>query len=87
MSDNYKVENTNCPLCKGQKKSGYALFSVDLGFGVVVVRHVPATICSQCGAEWFSDSVAAKLESIVGEARAKKALVEVTTLDDLPLAA
>jgi YgiT-type zinc finger domain-containing protein len=78
---------SNCPLCKGHKKSGHALFSVDLGFGVVVVRHVPATICDQCGAEWFSDTVAAKLESIVAEARAKKALVEVTSLDDLPLAA
>ena len=81
------TKTANCPLCKGQKQTGHALFSVDMGFGVVVVRHVPATICSQCGSEWFSDSVAARLESIVGEARAKKALVEVTTLDDLPLAA
>ena len=77
----------NCPLCKGHKKAGHALFSVDMGFGVVVVRHVPATICDQCGAEWFSDFIAAKLEGIVTEARAKKALVEVTSLDDLPLAA
>jgi YgiT-type zinc finger domain-containing protein len=77
----------NCPLCKGHKKAGHALFSVDLGFGIVVVRHVPATICDQCGTEWFSDSVAAKLEAIVTDARSKKALVEVTTLDDLPLAA
>ncbi len=77
----------NCPLCRGYKKAGHTLFSVDLGFGVVVVRHVPATICDQCGAEWFSDSVAAKLETIVAAARARKALVEVTTLDDLPLAA
>ena len=82
---NDKIEN--CPLCKGRKKVGHALFSVDMGFGVVVVRHVPATVCDQCGAEWFSDSVAAKLEAIVAEARAKKALVEVTTLEDLPLAA
>ncbi len=80
-------KNGNCPLCNGHKKAGHVLFSVDMGFGVVVVRHVPATVCDQCGAEWFSDFVAAKLESIVTEARAKKALVEVTSLDDLPLAA
>jgi YgiT-type zinc finger domain-containing protein len=79
--------NARCPLCKGNKENGHALFSVDLGFGVVIVRHVPATICDQCGAEWFSDSVADKLETIVSEARARKALVEVTTLEDLPLAA
>ena len=77
----------NCPFCKGSKQVGHALFSVDLGFGVVVVRHVPASICSQCGAEWFSDTVAARLESIVDDARSKKALVEVTVLDELPLAA
>jgi len=81
------ANTSNCPLCKGHKQAGHALFSVDLGFGVVVVRHVPATICDQCGAEWFSDSIAARLEAIVAEARAKKALVEVTTLKDLPLAA
>jgi YgiT-type zinc finger domain-containing protein len=84
---NLNTEICNCPLCKGHKKPGHVLFSVDMGFGVVVVRQVPATICDQCGAEWFSDAVAARLETIVIDARAKKALVEVTTLDDLPLAA
>ncbi len=84
----HKDTNTSsCPLCKGNKTEGYTLFSVDMGFGVVVVRHVPATVCEQCGAEWFSDAVAARLESIVADARSKKALVEVTTLDNLPLAA
>jgi hypothetical protein len=58
-----------------------------LGFGVVVVRHVPALVCDQCGAEWLTDAVAARLEQIVEEARKKKALVEVTTLENLPLAA
>jgi YgiT-type zinc finger domain-containing protein len=85
MSQNAII--SSCPLCRGHKNAGHTLFSVDTGFGVVVVRHVPATICDQCGSEWFTDSVAAKLETIVAEARAKKALVEVTTLDDLPLAA
>lgn len=72
---------------KANKTEGYTLFSVGLGFGVVVVRHVPATVCGQCGAEWLSDAVAARLENIVADARSKKALVEVTTLDNLPLAA
>lgn len=81
------MQPVNCPLYKGLKKAGRALFSVDMGFGVVVARHVPATMCDQCGAEWFSDSVAARLVSIVSRARARKALVEVTTLEELPLAA
>jgi hypothetical protein len=34
-------------------------------FNVVVVRHVPATICEQCGAEWIDDNNAEQLDQIV----------------------
>jgi len=34
------------------------IFTADLGFGVVVVRDVPATVCSQCGADWIADAIA-----------------------------
>ena len=67
-----------CPLCGGEKQPGTTTFAVDLTFGVVVVRDVPALVCTQCGATWIDDPVAAKLESIVAEARRKQALVEVT---------
>jgi YgiT-type zinc finger domain-containing protein len=69
-----------CPLCGGIRKAGKTTFTVDLGFGVVVVRDVPASVCSQCGADWIADSIAAKLESIVEDARKKHHMVEVTTL-------
>jgi YgiT-type zinc finger domain-containing protein len=69
-----------CPLCGGTKKKGKTTFTVDLGFGVVVVRDVPATVCSQCGADWIGDAIAAKLEKIVNDARKRHRLVEVTTL-------
>lgn len=66
-----------CPLCKGSIVSGVSTFTVDLGFGVVVVRDVPATVCSQCGEEWLLDSTAMKLETIVETARQKHVTVEV----------
>jgi YgiT-type zinc finger domain-containing protein len=69
-----------CPLCGGSKKAGKTTFTADMGFGVVVVRDVPATVCAQCGADWISDEVAAKLEEIVDDARKKHHIVEVTTL-------
>jgi hypothetical protein len=34
---------------------------VDLKFGVVVVRAVPAFVYTQCGDAWIDDPVAAKL--------------------------
>ena len=69
-----------CPLCRGAKKPGTTTFTAELGFGVVVVRKVPALVCSQCGADWISDQVAGKLEALVAEAKTKRLQVEVTAL-------
>lgn len=44
---------------------------------LVVIRKVPATICSLCGNEWLSDQVAEEIEHIVEEAREKHSFVEV----------
>lgn len=68
----------HCPLCGGDKQPGTTTFAVDLKFGVVVVRGVPALVCTKCGDSWLDDLVAEKLESIVEDARRKHALVEVT---------
>ena len=71
------TEHDNCPLCGGSRRSGESTFSVELGFGVVVVRHVPATVCTQCGADWIDDAIALQLERYVEEARRKHSQVEV----------
>jgi YgiT-type zinc finger domain-containing protein len=55
-------------------------FTVDFGTGVVVVRNVAATICSQCGMEWIDDDTAFKIENIVKEAKKKHSVVEVLSL-------
>jgi len=74
MSENFG----RCPLCGGDKQPGTTTFAVDLKFGVVVVREVPALVCTKCGDAWIDDPVAEKLESIVMEARSKHTVVEVT---------
>lgn len=74
MSDNLG----QCPLCGGEKQPGTTTFAVDLKTGVVVVRDVPAFVCTKCGDAWIDDLVVAKLESIVADARRKHAVVEVT---------
>ncbi|MFA6143366.1 MAG: type II toxin-antitoxin system MqsA family antitoxin [Sulfurimonas sp.] len=68
---------TSCPLCKGFIVERISTFTTDLGSGVVVVRDVPAFVCSQCGEEWLSDTTAMKLENIVESARQKHVTVEV----------
>ena len=66
-----------CPLCGGAKRPGTTTFSADLGFGVIVVRQVPALVCSQCGADWLDDATAAHIEQLVEDAKLKNSLVEV----------
>jgi YgiT-type zinc finger domain-containing protein len=76
-----KENNTGiCPICKGTKRHGTTTFTADLGFGVVVIRNVPAWVCSQCGADWIEDPIAERIEHLVEEARAKRSQVEVVAL-------
>jgi len=38
-----------CPLCGGHKKQGTTTFTVDMENTLLVVRNVPAAICSLLG--------------------------------------
>lgn len=71
------TSTNTCPICGGTKVAGTTTFSADIGSGVVVVRQVKATICSQCGEEWIDDETARQLEKIVNDARERKLQVEV----------
>ncbi|MBW8003327.1 MAG: type II toxin-antitoxin system MqsA family antitoxin [Planctomycetes bacterium] len=55
-----KKPSGKCPLCGGNKKQGKTTFTVDLGFGIVIVGDVPATVCSQCGADWIEDAASSR---------------------------
>lgn len=74
------ASGARCPVCGGNKRPGNTTYSVDLGFGVVVVRNVPASVCSQCGEEWIAADTARELERLVEEARQKRLQVEVVAL-------
>jgi YgiT-type zinc finger domain-containing protein len=69
--------NNICPVCEGNKIEGKTTYTVELGYGVVVVRNVPAKVCAQCGEEWIESSVARSLENIVLNAKSNHSLVEV----------
>lgn len=64
-------------MCKGEKKEGITTYSVDLVFGVVVVRDVPANICIQCGEEWIKPEAAKELEKIVNSDRQTHSQLEL----------
>ena len=66
-----------CPLCGGRTGQAQTVFAVELGFGVVVVRHVPARVCQTCGESWIEDETTAKLERMIENARRDHSEVEV----------
>ncbi len=70
-------DTPNCAMCGGRRIEGSTTFSTDLGFGVVVVRHVPAVVCEQCGEEWIADETARRLEDVTDRARQTRHLVEI----------
>lgn len=70
-----------CPLCGGLQEEGVTTFSVDLGFGVVVVRQVPAMVCDMCGEAFIDDDVAELLERIVEQTRRRRRTVEIVQYD------
>jgi len=69
-----------CPVCGGRRIAGTTTFAVDLGFGVVVVRNVPAQVCEQCGEAWLDDAVAERLEDYVADARHNRQQVAVLAI-------
>lgn len=78
-----KISKGRCPICQGYKSKSTTTFTVDLKFGIVVIRDVPADVCEQCGADWISDKDAEMLEDIVSDAKTKHAMIEVASFPDL----
>jgi len=75
-----KVTLGDCAVCGGPRATGKTLFATELAGGVLVVRDVPALVCQQCGEEWIPDEVAARLETLVVDARRRHVQLEVVTL-------
>lgn len=73
-------KSTKCPLCGGGLTQGTTTFTADFGAGVLVVRHVPAETCEQCGEAWVGDAVAEKLEKLLNGAKTDSRQFEVVDM-------
>ena len=71
---------SQCPFCSGKIDPSTTTFAVDLKTGLIVVRDVPALVCSQCGEEWIEDSVSIQLEGITERAKLQKTQLEVVSM-------
>ena len=70
----------NCFLCKGDMENKTVTHTVDLGSCIVIIRSVPAMVCTQCGEVWYSGTVTQHIERIV-DAVTAAALTEVAVVN------
>ena len=68
----------DCHRCKGDMEQKLKTHAVTLE-KCVIIKSVPALICSQCGEVYFSDDVMQRLEVIVG--RLESIIKEVAIVD------
>ena len=54
-----------CFRCKGHAESTFKTHAITLEECVIIVKHVPALVCDQCGETYFTDEVMKNLETIV----------------------
>ncbi|MBO4320966.1 MAG: type II toxin-antitoxin system MqsA family antitoxin [Treponema sp.] len=69
----------SCFFCKGNLVDGTTTFMTEIDGCAVIVKNVPAKICSQCGEASFSDEVAKKLERIINSLR--PSITEIAVAD------
>jgi YgiT-type zinc finger domain-containing protein len=56
---------------------GTTVSTLNLGFGLLVVKNVPARICAQCGEEWIDDQTAGCIEKLAEETKQRRSEIEV----------
>jgi YgiT-type zinc finger domain-containing protein len=59
-----------CVICKsGDVRPGSTTFTVERGDMTLVLKGVPARVCSQCGEAYFDEATTQHIEDIVEKAQ------------------
>ena len=67
-----------CPLCRSEMKSGHTSLPYELDEDhFILVRLVPALICSQCDEAFVDIKTVREVERIVGEAEKRGIVIGV----------
>ena len=69
----------NCFMCKGNLEEKKVNYVVDLGETIIIIKNVPAKVCTQCGEQYFDDVTAENIEKIVKQL--KQLAIEITIVD------
>ena len=69
-----------CGICKADMEEKDVTYTEDIDQSTVVIRHVPAQVCTECGNTWYSITVAEDLEKIIDNFAAPT-LAEVSVIN------
>ncbi len=69
----------NCFKCKGNLEEKNVNYMVDLEETIIIIKGVPARVCTQCGEQYFDDETAENIEKIVDQL--KELATEVTIVN------
>ncbi|MBM2816146.1 MAG: hypothetical protein HW421_2908 [Ignavibacteria bacterium] len=72
------MKNKNlCMICGGSAKEGHTTLTVDNGERLVVLRNIPAMVCTNCGEEWIANDTAIRVEESISATKSQKSQVEI----------
>ena len=54
-----------CGICKAETEEKTVTYTEDIDQRVIVVRYVPAHVCTECGNTWYDGTVVAVLERLI----------------------
>ncbi|MDR2900036.1 MAG: YgiT-type zinc finger protein [Treponema sp.] len=54
-----------CGICKADMEEKNVTYTEDVDQAVIVIRQVPAHVCTECGNIWYSGTVVIELEKLV----------------------
>lgn len=69
----------SCFVCKGNLENKKVNYVVDLENTIIIIKEVPARVCTQCGEQYFDDETAENIEKIINQL--KKLAAEVTIVN------
>ena len=68
-----------CFMCKGELIEKKVNYMVDLKKTIIIIKGVPAKVCSECGEQYFDDETSQNIESIVN--KLKDLSTEITIIN------
>lgn len=77
------VTEMKCFMCKGDLEQARKTYVATLENCVIVIKDVPALVCTQCGEAYYTDEVSDRLERIIDKIRDMVQEVAIVEYDNV----